>query len=97
MNILKIEKPLWNGVIKAILSPYSISFGLVGIPDNTKLPYEWWAYIDDEGNTLGLGWIDFDENFEGQTEGEISLCVHPNESGKSIGSNLLLFLEEEIK
>lgn len=99
MNISKIEKPLWDGAIKDMLSVYSKSFGieLEEMVDGGELPYEWWKYVDDKKNVLGLGWIHFRENLSGETEGEISLCVRPNAVGKSIGNDLLLFLEKEIK
>ncbi|WP_196303437.1 GNAT family N-acetyltransferase [Bacillus thuringiensis] len=96
LNITEFANPTWSGDIKEILLPHSPSFGLGGIPDNTQLLYEWWVYKDEQGVTLGLGWIDFDVNEYGQTEGEISLCVNTEYHGKHIGSALLAFLEHEV-
>ncbi|PEE97787.1 hypothetical protein CON21_26275 [Bacillus thuringiensis] len=96
MNITKISNPTWSGDIKEILLPHSSSFGLDGISDNAQLLNEWWVYKDEQGVTLGFGWIDFDENEHGQTEGEISLCVNTGNHGQRIGSSLLAFLEGEI-
>lgn len=55
-----------------------------------------WVYKDEKGIPLGFGWIDFDLNENGHTEGEISLCVNSENHGQQIGSTLLAFLEEEV-
>lgn len=96
LSITKIENPTWSGDIKEILLPHSLSFGLNAISDNAPLLNEWWEYRDEQGISLGFGWIDFDLNENGQTEGEISLCVNSGNHGQKIGSTLLAFLEEEV-
>lgn len=86
---------MWREEIKEILLPHSLSFDLNGIPDNAQLNQEWWVYKDEQETSLGFGWIDFDKNEFGETEGELSLCVKSDSHKQRIGSRLLAFLEEE--
>ena len=79
----------WSDDKARILAATSGAFDVDALAAATLLPGEWWR-ADDDGVTVGLGWMDVVWG-----DGQILLAVAPERRGEGIGSFILDRLIEQ--
>lgn len=92
MEWKKDSPPYWDEPKKQIVggAPAGV-FDMGPFADREVLPGEWWR-VEEEGEVLGYGWMDITWG-----DGEILLAVHPDASGKGVGTFILDRLEEAAR
>lgn len=90
MQFIQDTEAKWNDEKKVIFDEVeSGTFDFYEVALNAPLPFEWWKIIDDNGITMGFGWINFEEN-----DFEISFVVKNEFRKNSVGSIIVKELEE---
>lgn len=79
----------WDPDKARILGATPGAFDVESLASAALLPGEWWR-ADDDGQTVGLGWMDVVWG-----DGQVLLAVAPERRGQGIGSFILDRLTEE--
>lgn len=92
MEWIRENPARWDGGKARILgaSPKGV-FRLGELEDGELVPGEWWR-VDDDGKTVGYGWMDTSWG-----DAEILLAVEPDQQRAGVGSFILEKLEHEAR
>ncbi|MUK89307.1 GNAT family N-acetyltransferase [Ornithinibacillus sp. L9] len=90
MKWIKEKEPMWNESRENIIGNNPCAFNLSKIEMEAPLSGDWWTLLNDTNETLGYGWIKYEEN-----DAELSISIHKNHQNKGVGTEILRKLEIE--